>query len=93
MSEQLRLRDTDLEWRTVEQEVVALDVSDSLYLGVNQSGRILWEALAQGSTREALVQLLIDGYSLERVAAEHDTDVFLADLDGHGLLVPVAPPA
>ncbi len=86
MSEELRLRDSDLEWRTVEGEVVALDMSESAYLAVNDSGRRLWEALAAGTTRAALVELLVDGYALERERAEHDADAFLAELERRGLL-------
>lgn len=88
MSEQLRLRNAELEWRTVEDEVVALDMSESAYLAVNQSGRRLWEELARGTTRAALVELLVESYALERERAEHDADAFLAELERRGLLEP-----
>ena len=90
MSEQLRLRDRGLEWRTVDGEVVALDVSASVYLSVNESGKLLWEALARGAARAELVQLLIDAHALERAAAERDTDAFIAELGRRGLLDPGA---
>lgn len=85
-SGRLALREVDLEWRAVEGEVVALDVTRSLYLGVNSSGRILWEALAHGATRAGLVRALLDAYALDGATAERDTDAFLAALDRGGLL-------
>ncbi len=88
MSDELRLREAGLEWRTVEGEVVALDMSESAYLAVNESGRRLWEELARGTTREQLIQVLTDGYGLDTAAAEHDTDAFLAELAKRDLLEP-----
>jgi hypothetical protein len=86
MSEELRLRDSGLEWRTVEGEIVALDMSESAYLAVNESGRRLWEELARGTTRDKLVQLLTDTYGLDEAAAQRDTDAFLAELAQRELL-------
>jgi coenzyme PQQ synthesis protein D (PqqD) len=92
MTEQLHLRATPgLGWRRVEDQVIALDVTGSLYLAVNQSGTILWEALVRGATRGALVQALINAYALAREAAEHDTDAFLTELGRRGLLDPHPP--
>ncbi|MGD0196621.1 MAG: PqqD family protein [Solirubrobacteraceae bacterium] len=87
MTEQiLRLRDTNLEWRAVEGEVVALDMTKSAYLAVNDSGRRLWEELARGTTRNALVELLVSSYGLDRDRAETDTAAFLSELEQRGLL-------
>lgn len=86
MSQRILLRMADLEWRVVEREVVALDVSDSEYLAVNESGTLMWEALALGTTRVELVRLLMDTYALDQTAAERDTDAFLAELGRRGLL-------
>jgi hypothetical protein len=88
LSDHLQLRAPGLEWRSIEEEVIALDITASLYLAVNQSGKLLWEQLAGGTTRAALVQSLLDAYGLDRAAAEHDTDAFLAELAQRGLLDP-----
>ncbi|MGA2470743.1 MAG: PqqD family protein [Solirubrobacteraceae bacterium] len=86
MSEKLRLREAGLEWRTVDGEVVALDVAASAYLAVNESGRLLWEALGAGTTRGKLIELLTANYGLDRTVAERDIDEFLAELGRRGLL-------
>jgi hypothetical protein len=86
MDGELRLRESELVWRAVEGEVVALDMSESTYLAVNESGRRLWEELSRGTTRNGLVDVLVDAYGLERTRAEHDADAFLDDLGRRGLL-------
>lgn len=86
MSDRLQLRSDRLEWRAVDGEVVALDVSTSEYLAINASGRLMWEALARGATRDGLVTLLVDEYALDPTTAERDADVFIAELRRRGLL-------
>jgi hypothetical protein len=86
MNELLHLRDADLAWRAVHDEVVALHLHESEYFAVNASGTMLWEALAKGTTRAALVQCLVDEYALSVQTAERDADAFLAELQRRGLL-------
>lgn len=76
----LRLRETDLQWRAVEGEVVALDVQGSQYLGVNGSGAALWDMLAAGTTRAALVDQLQTRHALEASTAAQHVDTFLDQL-------------
>jgi len=83
----LRLRDTDLDWREVEGELVALDLRESRYLAVNPTGKQLWSALVDGATRVELVDRLVDAFEIERSQAEADTDAFLGDLESRGLLI------
>ena len=82
----LRLRDTDLHWREIDGEIIALEARGSTYVAANGSGTLLWRALSEGSTREALVDELVRVYDVERERAEADADNFLAKLDEQGLL-------
>jgi hypothetical protein len=84
--EQLRLRAENLDWRLVEGEIVALDVSRSAYLGVNAAGALLWEALARGATREQLVRLLRGRFGVAASAAERDVTAFVGQLGARDLL-------
>jgi hypothetical protein len=86
MSRRLRIRDGMIEWRLLEGQIVAVDTRKSLYMAVNPSGSILWLPLLDGSTREALVDRLVDAYGLERGDAERDVDVFVEMLEQHDLL-------
>ncbi|MGH2993054.1 MAG: PqqD family protein [Solirubrobacterales bacterium] len=83
----MRLRDADLDWREVEGELVALDLRESRYLAVNRSGQVLWAALAEGATRDELVERLVEAFDIEAASAAADVDAFTAELDSRGLLV------
>lgn len=83
---QLRLRTSDLQWRAVEGEVVALDVRGSQYLGVNDSGAALWDMLAAGTTQEELVSHLRRAHDLDEHTADQHVDAFLAQLRSLDLL-------
>jgi Coenzyme PQQ synthesis protein D (PqqD) len=63
-----------------------LDLRESRYLAVNQTGKQLWSALAEGATREELVDRLVDAFGIEHAQAEADTDAFVGDLEARGLL-------
>jgi Coenzyme PQQ synthesis protein D (PqqD) len=82
----LRLRTSDLEWREIEDEVIAVDVQTSTYLSANSSGMVLWRALARGTTRKALVDRLVEIYGIDGERAGADVDRFLDDLRSRDLL-------
>ena len=83
----LRLRQGDLDWREVEGELVALDLRDSRYLAVNRTGQVLWTALAEGATRDQLVERLIEAFGIDDARAAADVDAFTAELESRDLLV------
>lgn len=86
MPDTYRLRAEGLEWREVEGEIVAADLRSSSYLSVNRTGAVLWPALVEGATEEALVERLTNSYPLDRQEAARDVAMFLKDLRTHGLL-------
>jgi hypothetical protein len=86
MGERLRLRGSGLEWRRVEDDVVALDLPTETYLGLNQSAAALWEVLADGASQDELIQLLIDRYAIDRLDAERDVGEFISALQARGML-------
>jgi Coenzyme PQQ synthesis protein D (PqqD) len=84
----LALREERLQWRYAEgDEVVALDLSDSVYLAINQSGGRLWPVLVAGATREELIATLTGAYNIPAEDAARDVDAFIASLDERDLLV------
>jgi hypothetical protein len=85
MSE-LRLRDTDLHWREIDGEVIALEARGSTYVAANGAGTLLWRALVGGATREQLAGELVRAYGIGREQAAADTERFLAQLAEQGLL-------
>ena len=83
---ELRLRDSDVHWREIDGEIIALEAGGSKYVAANGSGTLLWRALAAGTTRDELVDELVRAYEIDRARAEADTDTFLAQLREQGRL-------
>jgi Coenzyme PQQ synthesis protein D (PqqD) len=82
----LRLRDADLEWREIDDEIVVLDAREASYLALRGSGAVLWRLLAQGASSEALAAALVERYGIEQPQANTDVEAFLSSLTQHGLL-------
>lgn len=86
MGAELKLREDGLEWREVEGDVIVLDLQGSVYMSLNGSGAVCWRALADGTTREEVVGLLIGRFEVSRGRAEDDVEGFLTELRSRGLL-------
>ena len=65
---------------------MALDAQGGEYLAVRGSGAILWRLLAQSTTRDGLVQALVETYDIDATLAGDDVNEFLATLSERGLL-------
>jgi hypothetical protein len=81
-----KLRQTDLHWREIDEEVIALEARSSMYVAANSAGTLLWRALVAGASREELADALVGAYGVDRERALADLDAFLAQLADHGLL-------
>jgi hypothetical protein len=83
---ELRLRPEALIWREIDNELVAVDTASSTYLSANQSGALLWQMLANGTTHAELVERLVDRFGISSDRAVSDVDAFLQGLEGRELL-------
>ena len=82
----LRLKETDLHWREIDGEIIALEGRGSQYVAANPAGALLWRALSDGTTRDGLVDELVRVYGIERARARADVGRFIDALAEHGLL-------
>ncbi len=82
----LRLRAGGVEWRTLEDETVVLDLRGSRYFAINATGTLLWPLLAQGATRAQLIAAVRERWDVGGEQAAGDVDVFCAALGREGLL-------
>lgn len=83
----VKLRRDAVTWRRmVDGEIVGLHLQSSSYLRINEAGSVLWQALAEGSTRTQLVSLVSDRFDVDQERAAHDVDLFLTELASRGLL-------
>lgn len=76
----LRLRTEDVLWSRVGDEVVVFDRRDDTYLGINQSGAVLWDHLAAGCSPDDLVRALADRFGLSPGVAAQDARAFVEAL-------------
>lgn len=83
----IRLREPDLFWREIDEEIVVLDGRTWEYLNLNRSGRALWKRLADGASELDLVELLAGIYDIDRQTAQVDVQAFLQMLEQKDLLV------
>lgn len=82
----LRLRSNELTWREVDGEIIALDLTSSLYFTANRTGTLLWARLIDGARLADLHALLVDQFGIAGNDAERDVANFVALLDSHSLL-------
>jgi hypothetical protein len=80
------LREADVDWREVAGELIVLDLRESRYLAINRTGQVLWTALANGATKEVLIERLIEAFGIDRSRAVGDVEAFTSELDSRGLL-------
>jgi hypothetical protein len=83
---ELKLKATDLHWREIDGEIIALEGRGSRYVAANGAGTVLWRALVDGATRDALADELVREYGIERDRATADVDRFVEALGEQGLL-------
>jgi Coenzyme PQQ synthesis protein D (PqqD) len=61
-------------------------VQRSEYFGINRTGSVLWQAVARGTTRRELIDLLVKRYALDEEAAGAHVDDFVSALARCGVL-------
>lgn len=77
-----------VEWQQVDDEVVALDLGTSSYLGVNDTGSLLWPLVAAGTTQDQLVDELTSHFPIDPERARADVGTFVERLRSLCLLAP-----
>ncbi len=87
-SDEIRVLEGNAVWREIEGEIVLLDLESSVYLGISRVGSLLWEAMTRGTTRDALVDLILQSYIVDRARATADVDAFVAQCRARHLLAP-----
>jgi hypothetical protein len=74
--------------RTVDNEMLALDLRNSRYLSINRTATVLWPLLERGSTFEQLQIALTDRWNVSDEQARLDVAGLLEALSNDGFLVP-----
>jgi Coenzyme PQQ synthesis protein D (PqqD) len=85
-TDHLRLRRSDLVWRSVAGETVILDLRSSLYLSLNSTAAFLWAKLDGGASEADLVTALGQEYEVASERAKEDVEDFLKSCRERDLL-------
>lgn len=72
--------------RTVDDEVVILDVPSGRYFGLNDVGALIWDLLDGDHDRDAILDAITADFDIDRPTAASDLDSLLAELTGAGLV-------
>lgn len=83
----MQLRQRDLTWQTVGEDLVVLDLHGSVYLRLAGSGRLLWERLTSPASDAELAAVLVDAYGIDAERAKVDVAEFVDDLRRRQLVV------
>ena len=83
----VRIRSTNVSWREVDAEVIALDLDSSTYFSTNRTGALLWHAMVDEATVGSLVTLLENSFRVPAETARVDVNAFLKLVRANGLLV------
>jgi hypothetical protein len=83
----MQLRQDDLTWQVAGDEVVVLDLKGSVYLKINGTGRVLWEALTEARTDAELTTLLVERFGAPKDRAAADVAHFVDALRARHLLI------
>lgn len=83
----LKIRqDSSILWRALDDEIIALDLKNSVYVRMNPTGAFIWQKLGEPSSRDQLVTALVDRYGIPTERAQEDVDAFLSQLETKGFL-------
>lgn len=77
--------------REIGNQVMAVPVGKQTseihgMIALSESAKLLWEALAEGTTVERLVEILSENYDVEQSVAVDDVNKFLNSLKDQGAL-------
>ena len=69
--------------------VIALGSASKIFNGIiklNESARFIWDKLAEGADRDAIVSALLEEYEIDEQTAGRDVDNFIEQLKGANIL-------
>lgn len=69
--------------------VVALGEASKIFNGMiklNDTGRLIWDMLAEGKSKEEIVDKFTSEYDVERATADRDVSAFIETLQGADIL-------
>lgn len=69
--------------------VVATGALSKKFNGIitlNETGKLIWQSLTEGATRDEIIEKILSEYEAERATVENDVDTFIEKLEKDGVL-------
>ena len=82
----VKLHLEDVSWREIEGEIVMLHLHEGTYISLNRTASALWVALVEGSSRQQLVDTLVNRFEVDGEVATRDIDAFVDELRARRLV-------
>ena len=70
----------------IDNEKVMMSVEKGQYFGLEPVGSRIWEMIEQPSRVSAIIDRLLEQYSVDRATCEQDVLAFLSELDEAGII-------
>lgn len=70
----------------IDDEAVIIDLQSGRYFNTQASGALIWAAIEQGATIEAMAARLVGRFDIGTAEAAEQALAFVAVLEGHGLI-------
>lgn len=96
MSGSFRINSPNVVAETLDGETTIVNLDSGTYYALNETGSAIWDRVIAGSPEENVASEIAQAYGTETAAAAAAVSSLIADLQGHGLIVPGdggAPPA
>jgi hypothetical protein len=87
MEEQNPQIDPALIWRKVDENTVIVTPQSGEMRVLNGVGSKIWQLLAEGQTKEAIVEQIVAEYNISAEQASTDLEKFLVELAERNLLI------
>ena len=76
----------DVLFQEVSGETVLLDLASEQYFGLDEVGTRVWQLLNEGQSLDAMLEVLLEEYEVERERLEGDVRALLESLIEAGLV-------
>jgi hypothetical protein len=80
-------RANDIPTAPLDDSLLMLNIARGQYHSLNDVGARVWELLAEPTTRDTLVERLVEEFDVEQDVCGAEVDAFIGELSERGLLV------
>lgn len=88
MTDEIHYVRTDVMGTIVDDDLLIFDETAGTYFTTSGVGKVIWEALERPVTLEALCDVLMQKYEVDRQTCVGETTAFLEHLEARNLLMP-----